>query len=229
MKKIIKSLILSSMLLIGCGGNVSTGNTNSNNSSSAISSNSSSTNNNKDSTVDSNSTSSASQNKKEVLRYSSYSITSLDRKMVEEYNKIQNNVEVIIVENIQPEFQTITWEDFLYAQEVKNEFPDVLKIDFGYEGICSTSFRNMDTDKNIADFRAFKTDDEQGFYWCGEITLKAHRIKELYGISLEENSIFTLNMVQSFDNGDFGALYGNRLEEKYSPAENMELFLILNY
>ena len=129
MKKIIKSLILSSMLLIGCGGNVSTGNTNSNNSSSAISSNSSSTNNIKDSTVDSNSTSSASQNKKEVLRYSSYSITSLDRKMVEEYNKIQNNVEVIIVENIQPEFQTITWEDFLYAQEVKNEFPDVLKID----------------------------------------------------------------------------------------------------
>lgn len=129
MKKIIKSLILSSMLLIGCGGNVSTGNTNSNNSSSAISSDSSSTDNIKNSTVDSNSTSSASQNKKEVLRYSSYSITTLDRKMIEEYNKIQNNVEVIIVENIQPEFQTITWEDFLYAQEAKNEFPDVLKID----------------------------------------------------------------------------------------------------
>ena len=74
MKKIIKSLILSSMLLIGCGGNVSTGNTNSNNSSSTISFDSSSTNNIKDSNVDSNSTSSASQNKKEVLRYSSYSI-----------------------------------------------------------------------------------------------------------------------------------------------------------
>ena len=117
----------------------------------------------------------------------------------------------------------------LYINLTHEKKADVLKIDFGYEGVCSTSFRNMDTDKNIADFRAFKTDDEQGFYWCGEITLKADRIKEMYGISLEENSIFTLNMIQSFDNGDFGALYGNRLEEKYSPAENMELFLILNY
>ena len=121
MNKIIKSVIMSSLLLTGCRGNISTDNINSNNSSS--------TNNVKDSFDLSNSASSTNQNKKELLRFSSNSITSLDRKMVEEYNKIQNNVEIIIVENIQPEFQTITWEDFLYSLEVKNEFPDVLKID----------------------------------------------------------------------------------------------------
>ena len=128
MKKINNGLLLSILLLSGCGTNISSSSSSNQILSSVVSSNSSSMSVN-NSTNTSTSTSSTNQNKKEILRYSAISITTLDRKMVKEYNKIQNNVEVIIVENIQPEFQTITWEDFLFAQEAKNEFPDVLKID----------------------------------------------------------------------------------------------------
>ena len=47
---------------------------------------------------------------------------------VEEYNKYQDNVEVIILENIQPEYQTITWKDFLYALEAKGESALIIKL-----------------------------------------------------------------------------------------------------
>lgn len=106
---------------------------------------------------------------------------------------------------------------------------DVLKIDFGFEGIRQVSFGDKQIDSDIIRFRPFKTDDEQGFYWCGELVLKADVIKHLARTGLVENSIFTLNMSQTFDDGDFSVLFGNRLEENYKPEENMNIFLVLNY
>ncbi len=106
---------------------------------------------------------------------------------------------------------------------------DVLKADFGFEGVNNISFRGMAVEKDSIGFRPFKTDDEQGFYWCGELVIKAETIKQLTGVKLEENSIFTLNMVQSFENGDFGVLFGNPLAECYRPEEHMDIFLVLNY
>ncbi len=106
---------------------------------------------------------------------------------------------------------------------------DILKIDFGFEGISQVSYRGKPVDIGIISFRPFKTDDEQGFYWCGELILNADVIKHLSGTSLGENSIFTLNMTQTFSGGDFAVLFGNRLENNYKPEENMNIFLVLNY
>ncbi len=106
----------------------------------------------------------------------------------------------------------------------------VLQLDFGYEGVSNVSFADKPVeDKDIVSFRPFKTDDEQGFYWCGEIVIDKNTINSLYGVQLDEKSIFTLNMTQTFDNGDFCTLFGDACEKDYTPQENMNVFVVLNY
>ena len=105
---------------------------------------------------------------------------------------------------------------------------DILKIDFGFDGIKEISYRNKKTDIRL-EYRPFKSDDEQGFYWCGELVLKADTIENLSGKKLEEDSIFTLNMTQTFANGDMFVLFGNPEEENFKAEDCMDVFVLLNY
>ena len=118
----------------------------------------------------------------------------------------------------------------LYINLKPENKDDVLKIDFGFEGVQGISFKGQPVaDSQMIEYRTFKTDDEQGFYWCGELVIKADAVKQLAGTCLEENSIFTLNMTQTFENGDFSVLFGNPQLPDYNPAENMNVFLVLDY
>lgn len=106
----------------------------------------------------------------------------------------------------------------------------ILQLDYGYEGISNISLAGENIqDKQCIAFHPFKADDEQGFYWCGEVVIDKNTVQNLYGVSLSEGSIFTLNMTQTFANGDFSTLFGNACDKEYNPAENMNVFLVLNY
>ena len=105
---------------------------------------------------------------------------------------------------------------------------NTLRIIYGYDGIRSALFNGTDC-KDFLGFRKFKANDEQGFYWCGEITLSHKFIKDLWYTSIQEKDIITLNMIQKFDNGDFSVLCGDATENDYKPENNMEVFVVLNY
>lgn len=102
-----------------------------------------------------------------------------------------------------------------------------MEINFGYNGISSCKVnQNLYTDIK---YNTFKANDEQGFYWCGEITISAETISKIWNTSLNEKSIISLNMMQKFTNGDFSALGGKISNTNYNPTGNMEIFVILNY
>ncbi len=116
----------------------------------------------------------------------------------------------------------------LYINASPENREKYFKIDFGFNGISCADFSGAMLKDGIF-YNSFKTDDEQGFYWCGEITLSKDLLKELCDIELKEKSLVTINMVQNFDNGDFSVLYGNRQDDNYNPVDNMEVFVVLNY
>ncbi|MBQ8604692.1 MAG: hypothetical protein IJ410_07620 [Oscillospiraceae bacterium] len=103
----------------------------------------------------------------------------------------------------------------------------VIKINYGYDGIESIQSDKM----TVADviYRSFKADDEQGFYWCGEITIDGDFIRGYSGTSLQEKSLLTMNLTQSFENGDFAVLFGNAEDQEYKRTANMGVFVVLNY
>ena len=103
-----------------------------------------------------------------------------------------------------------------------------LRITFGFDGISCADADGEDLTELIS-YHSFKADDEQGFYWCGEILLDKKLLNRIFSVSLEEKSLVTMNMVQSFENGDMSVLFGNAQDEGYSPLDNMEVFVILNY
>ena len=105
---------------------------------------------------------------------------------------------------------------------------DILKIDFGFDGIKEISYKGQKSDICV-EYRPFKSNDEQGFYWCGELVIKSDAIAALSGNTLAENSIFTLNMTQCFENGDMFTLFGNPEKEGFCPEDAMDVFVILNY
>ena len=118
----------------------------------------------------------------------------------------------------------------IYANLSPENKDKVLQLNFGFEGISKLTLEGKDVEGGQGiTFHPFKADDEQGFYWCGEIVISKEAINTLYGAKLEEGSIFTLNMVQSFDNGDFSTLFGDADSEEFSRVENMNVFLVLNY
>lgn len=113
-----------------------------------------------------------------------------------------------------------------------NPFPEnqekPIKIVFGYEGVDFADTCGIDLSELI-EYHSFKSDDEQGFYWCGEIRLGKKLIWDIYGTELKEKSLVTMNMVQHFENGDISVLFGNASDKNYNPVENMEVFAVLNY
>lgn len=117
----------------------------------------------------------------------------------------------------------------LYINFAPAHQDDILKIDFGFDGIKHMVCGENKLDYSDIDFIPFKSDDEQGFYWCGELRIKAAAIKKLTGISLDENSLFKLNMTQTFENGDMFSLFGNPGTDSFMADRCMDEFVVLNY
>ena len=105
----------------------------------------------------------------------------------------------------------------------------VMQIDYGYDGMGKIVYDKKEITGDGISLNCFKTDDEQGFYWCGEITVDKAAVNQLWNTDLEEKSIFTLNMTQTFENGDFSGLFGDVTKVDYLAENNMNVFLVLNY
>jgi len=104
---------------------------------------------------------------------------------------------------------------------------EIIRIDYGFNGIenMPESMKNSGT----VEYRSFKADDEQGFYWCGEIRVKSSFVEKYCGTALQEKSILTINLEQSFENGDSAALFGDVTAPEYNRADNTRVFVVLNY
>lgn len=109
-------------------------------------------------------------------------------------------------------------------------------LEFGIDGINRAEFINTDTGiateipTDAIGYRAFKTNDQQGYYWCGEITVSADIVKKYFDTYLEEKSIILLNFYKIFEgSSDHASLFP---DEKNIVAEKhryMEEFVVLNY
>ena len=130
--------------------------------------------------------------------------------------KPEGKNDLSLVVNLGPE----TGEKYLY-------------VDFGFDGIGKVSFKNGEQTQelfsDILRFTTFKADDEQGFYWCGELTFSKSFILQFFNRELQEGSLVTLNLRQNFEGTDFACLFGNADCENYSLEGNMGVFVILNY
>ena len=111
-----------------------------------------------------------------------------------------------------------------------------LHMEFGIDGISSLGLINPD-DKNIVSldpgilqYHTFKTNDQQGFYWCGEITIPADFTKEHFSTCLEEKSIILLNFYKVFaDCSDYASLFPDNTDNIFDKHSTMEEFIVLNY
>ena len=72
------------------------------------------------------------------------------------------------------------------------------------DGINRFDFVNPSTGEilslnpDILQYHTFRTNDQQGFYWCGEITIPADFTKEYFSTCLCEESIILLNFYKIF-------------------------------
>lgn len=113
---------------------------------------------------------------------------------------------------------------------------DFIHIEFGIDGINSAvlvspenkSMENLSTD--IFSYRSFKTNDQQGYYWCGEISVSDEFIRQYFGTELKEQSIILLNFYKTFDGiKDYGCLFPDENNNIFCKSETMQEFVILNY
>ncbi len=115
---------------------------------------------------------------------------------------------------------------------------DFIAVDFGIDGILSVrkvsaengTVTDINTDCCGIAYHSFKSNDQQGFYWCGELTLSKEFIGNHFDTVLEEKSIILLNLYKLFSGrDDYACLFPdphNILPEK---NEYMQEFVVLNY
>ncbi len=119
--------------------------------------------------------------------------------------------------------------------------PEITKnyihIEFGIDGINSIFIINDNGDKKeICDFcdkiqyHSFKANDQQGYYWCGEITVSKNFIKEIFETTIKEKSIISLNLYKVFSQmSDYACLFPDDKNNLLSKKDCMKEFVILNY
>lgn len=115
-------------------------------------------------------------------------------------------------------------------------FDTFLFIEAGIDGInrielvdpANNSIKSLNTD--IFQYHTFRTNDQQGFYWCGEITLPEDFIKEYFSTHLEEKSIILLNFYKVFEGcQDYACLFPDETDNLIDRYTTMEEFIVLNY
>ena len=109
-------------------------------------------------------------------------------------------------------------------------------MEFGIDGINSLDLVDPETkdiislDSGSILYHSFRTNDQQGYYWCGEITIPPELIKEHFGTFLEEKSIILLNFYKVFENStDHASLFPDKENNILDKHSTMEEFIILNY
>ena len=115
---------------------------------------------------------------------------------------------------------------------------DFIALDFGIDGISSTKAVSPDnlhccdiscTAEDIS-YHAFTSNDQQGYYWCGEITLSAQFIEKHFGTMLEEKSIILLNLYRYFAGmEDYACLFPDPVNNLAEKNNFMQEFIVLNY
>lgn len=119
--------------------------------------------------------------------------------------------------------------------EKQSEF---ILMDFGIDGIDSVKTVSPEqqhiastacTPEDIA-FRSFTSNDQQGYYWCGEIIFSAEFIRKQFGTDLAEKSIIVLNLYRFFEGTeDYACLFPDPDNNSFVKNEYMQEFIILNY
>ncbi len=111
-----------------------------------------------------------------------------------------------------------------------------IHLEFGIDGISSAVFFNPSTNSQYPielsdiEYSSFKTNDQQGYYWCGEITLSASFIEKYFHTSLSEKSIILLNFYKIFPgSSDHACLFADPNNILCEKHKYMEEFVILNY
>ena len=119
--------------------------------------------------------------------------------------------------------------------------PEVTKsyihIEYGIDGINSIYIIDDNGNKKeIFDFsdkiqyHSFKSNDQQGYYWCGEITVSKNFIKEIFETILKEKSIISLNLYKIFPQmSDYACLFPDDKNNFLSKKDSMKEFVVLNY
>ncbi|MEG1800352.1 MAG: hypothetical protein RR273_00120 [Oscillospiraceae bacterium] len=79
-------------------------------------------------------------------------------------------------------------------------------------------------------YHAYKANDQQGYYWCGEITLTKEFLEHTFAAQIGEKSIITLNMYKLFSGcSDYAALFEDNINDKNKRSDFMQEFVVLNY
>ena len=113
---------------------------------------------------------------------------------------------------------------------------DFIALDFGIDGISEAKLINPQTEsagdishRGIA-YRSFTSNDQQGYYWCGELTLSADFIREYFGTALAEKSIIVLNLYKLFcGREDYACLFPDPCNRLVDKGEYMQEFVVLSY
>ena len=114
---------------------------------------------------------------------------------------------------------------------------DFIQMEFGIEGIDSIKAVQSDNTVNIMDnltdgisFRSFTSNDQQGYYWCGELTLTEDFIKNHFNTVLKEKSIIVLNLYKIFPGrSDYACLFPDPENNILKKHSYMQEFVVLNY
>ena len=76
----------------------------------------------------------------------------------------------------------------------------------------------------------FKENDQQGYYWCGELTIPKQAIKTIFNTELSEKSIIKLNFYKIFKGvADHASLFPDRENNKDNKSAYMQEFVVLDY
>ena len=107
-----------------------------------------------------------------------------------------------------------------------------LQLEFGIDGIEKILLTNGNAPTVLSDgqvqYHSFRSNDQQGYYWCGEIPFRKEFIEQYFHTFLEEKSIILLNFYKTFKNSDdYACLFpDNRADSKCC---SMQEFVVLNY
>lgn len=109
-----------------------------------------------------------------------------------------------------------------------------LHTQFGIDGIANLySVQNGTPVQQCCDgitYHSFKSNDQQGFYWCGEITLSKDFIRTHFNTYLDEKSIILLNLYKIFPSvDDYGCLFPDKDNILTEKSDCMEEFVVLKY
>jgi len=110
-----------------------------------------------------------------------------------------------------------------------------IQLEFGIDGIDKIFKVNGGTLTAITpdfpvQYHSFSSNDQQGYYWCGEITLSKEFIRHHFYTCLEEKSIILLNYYKIFsDSDDYACLFPDEKNDISARTDSMQEFVVLNY